>query len=191
MATWPSLSSYSWSVWPSVWPQSTSTVTAVLAADALAIGTGTLTTGSLTLQGTTSGLITKVSGTATATATATGTDAYASAGTFGTADGADIVLTLNFVSGGDGSAFSSSSSTTQLLVLDLAGFESADGPITRDAFYETLLAPTVLPEDGTSSAIVTADASAAGSATYAQALTTASAYVGSSDITGYTEVIIA
>jgi hypothetical protein len=170
--------------------QDTTPVTAVMGVEATAYGDGTLATGSLTLTGTSDGAVTRIAGTATGTASATGDGAYADAGTFGIADGADLVLSLTFVSTSpDGDA---ATSTTRMLVLDLEGFDFPQGTLTFERFAETTLYAAPRPDPYASVATATAEVSASSDdGTSVTALTSASAYVGVSEITGYGEVIIA
>jgi hypothetical protein len=170
--------------------QDTTSVTAVMGVEATAYGDGTLATGSLTLTGTSDGAVTRISGTATGTASATGDGAYADAGTFGTADGADLVLSFTIVSTSpDGDAATSS---TKLLVLDLEGFDFPQGTLTLDQYAETTLYAAPLADPYASVAMATAEVSASSDdGTSVTALTSASAYVGASEITGYGEIVIA
>lgn len=166
----------------------TTAVTAVVGVEATAYGDGTLAIGELSLTGTSDGAVTRIAGTATGTASATGDGAYADAGTFGTADGADLVLSFTIRSTApDGDA---ASSTTRMLVLDLEGFDFPQGTVTLDRYAERTLYAAPLPDPDASYAESTAYASASGDATQVTALTSASAYVGAADITGFGEIII-
>jgi hypothetical protein len=168
----------------------TTSVTAVMGVEATAYGDGTLATGSLTMTGTSDGAVTRIAGTATGTASATGDGAYADAGTFGTADGADLVLSFTIVSTSpDGDA---ATSRTKMLVLDLEAFDFPQGTVTLEQYAETTLHAAPLPDPYASTATATAEVSASSEdGTGVTALTSASAYVGASEITGYGEVVIA
>lgn len=164
-------------------------VSAELGAEAVAIGDATHTGGKLKLDVEDKGPVTIVKGKASASAEATGTDPYADAGTFAAVDGADFVFTWTKLTTGEGSGSASAASNTRVFALDIEAFDFAGGPITVDLTMERHRKIGPL-EIGGSKAVIEAEATASGDATFAVTLTDATAMVGYSQSSGYAHAIV-
>ncbi|WP_372624807.1 hypothetical protein [Falsiroseomonas sp.] len=162
-----------------------------MGAEAVAIGDGTATSGSVDLTVKDNGKVAIAKGNATACSGATGDGAYADAGTFGAADGADLLFTWTRTSSGESDGAALSSSTTRLLAIDLP-IDFRGGPKVREVYSESAASPDQLAELDIhgSSAVAASDSDAAGAATHAEAYTDATALVGYAEISAYANVIV-
>ncbi|HEV7265621.1 MAG TPA: hypothetical protein VGN83_11955 [Falsiroseomonas sp.] len=166
-------------------------LSAEMGAEAVAIGDGTATSGSVDLTVKDNGKVAIAKGTATASSGATGEDAYADTGTFGAADGADLLFVWNTKTSGESDDAALSGSTTRMLAIDLP-FDFKSGPKVKEFYRESEASPQQLAEleiEG-STAVSTADSDATGDATNAEAYTDAFAGVGYSDISAYANAIV-
>ena len=167
--------------------EDTAPVVTQAGAEATAVGDATLATGSVTVNGADLGKVTVVKGVVEASAYASGGGVFTDAGTFVFVEGADLVFSRTIVrSSEDGSG---TTSKVYFTAVDFEAFNFASGPKFIESFTEGTLRTSVAVDDYI--ARVEAYASASGTATSVTVLTDAYVTVGSSDITGYAEVIIA